>query len=295
MPSGNFRFVLTIAISFAFSDVPVQAELLVDATGIVLMDRNEGIDPISIINASGSFSGRFYGNTVGAITVSENGNLNFAGDNDYFPVPLSAVPQLARIAPLWDDVMLDSRINNAVIDHSRPGEYLGITWKNVRLAFDAPGGDPLTPSNRSFQVLWFEAPTTIRGVLFQPNEIVFSYVGAVPGTSNFGMLFSTVGITDGASRFTSLPGDADGYIESLTNGTSPDDPSNLLAWQPGSFLRFRPVDDGTGVRYVASHESVTAIPEPSTWCVGCVLTLSMVVRQAYRRKQRCFAVEVPPR
>lgn len=94
----------------------------------------------------------------------------------------------------------------------------------------------------------------IKGVQFQADEIVFSYVGHQPGTSNFGGLFATVGLSAGDSagttRFSPLPGTSDGYIKAAD--------SNLLAWEDGSYLVFRPSEDG----YVAQKESITAVPQP---------------------------------
>jgi len=92
--------------------------------------------------------------------------------------------------PLIEDPVFNI---NAVIDHWVASQYWAITWQNVRL-FNETAGPGVFPATRLIvQVVWFEAPTVIKGVQFQADEIVFSYVGHQPGTSDFGDLFATVG------------------------------------------------------------------------------------------------------
>ena len=255
----------------------VHAELIVDPTGgTILMHGEHDLDPVVTINSSGTFGGLFYGQSVGPIAVSENGNLNFSANASFFPSPLNQFPGVARIAPLWDDVVLADGANNQVIDHSVAGQYLGITWKNVRLSNETDISQLLPDTDRSFQALWFEAPTTIKGVVFNPNEIAFSYVGHVAGTSDFGPIFASVGITNGANRSTPLPGDADGYIT--------ENQSTLLAWEPGSYLIFRPVISDNATIYEARKEFVTAVPEPST--IGVLSAVLCGFGFQYDRRRR---------
>jgi len=242
-----------------------------------LLDGGQGLEPISIVNSSSTFGGLFFGALVGPITVSENGNLNFSSNRDFFPTALGN-PGVARIAPLWDDITLFNGANNSVIDHSLTGQYVGVTWSNVRLDNETIGDELVPDTDRSFQVLWFEAPTTIKDVNFNANEIVFSYVAHQAGTSNFGPIFATTGITDGVSRFTPLPGDKDGYITA--------NQSSLLAWESNSYLIFRPVVSNNLTTYEASKEFVTAVPEPATITLLSAILCGLSVRYAQSRRRR---------
>lgn len=282
----------------------LRAELLVEPLGIVLLDGSQGSDATVAINPSSTFGGLFYGNRVGAIHVAEDGHLFFnnASQAPWFPTGLGD-SDVARIAPLWDDFLMlpDDDIPpsdpvNRVLNHSVSGQYIGVTWQNMRLAFETEAATPTTPivfpsTHRSFQMLWFEAPTIIRGVPFQANDIAFSYVAHQPGTSDFGPLFATIGIAkgvaEGMGRFTPLPQDDDGYIESLSGGLDANDPSRLLAWEPGSFLRFRPKLQGGAVQYLATKEFVTAVPEPSMVAFGCAAMAAFGftnMRKRYRKR-----------
>ena len=275
--------ILLVFLSGIGSATTVRAELLVDPTGgMTLLNGSQGDDAVATINSGGSFGGLFFGASVGPITVAENGNLNFSGDDFFFPSALDDFPGVARISPLWDDVLMLDGANNEVIDHSVSGQYIGITWKNARLFNETVAGQPLPDTDRSFQALWFEAPTTIKGVQFNPNEIVFSYVGHVAGTSNFGPIFATTGLTDGVSRFTPLPGDADGFIT--------ENQSTLLAWEPGSYLVFRPVTTGSTTNYVASKEFATAVAEPSTVVAFSVLLCGVGFRYHHRMRRQRLSV-----
>jgi hypothetical protein len=290
--------VFVVAIS---PTAALRAELLMEPLGVVLLDGNQGSEAAVAINPSSTFGGLFYGNPVGAIHVAEDGHIYFDQPTQFpmFPTGLNDA-EVALIAPLWDDFLMlpgaalpPSAPTNQVINHSVPGQYIGVTWQNVRLFNETVATTPTTPglfpsTSRSFQVLWFEAPTTIRGVPFQANEIVFSYVAHQPGTSNFGPLFATIGIADGSGRFTPLPQDGDGYIESLSGGLNANDPSRQLAWEPGSFLRFRPELQGGAVQYVATKEFVTAVPEPSLVAFGCAALAAFGFNNARKRHRRRF-------
>lgn len=292
--------VFVVAIS---PTAALRAELLVEPLGVVLLDGNQGSEAAVAINPLASFGGLFYGNPVGAIHVAEDGHIFFDQPTQFpmFPTGLNDADAVALIAPLWDDFLMlpgatlpTSEPINQVINHSVPGQYIGVTWQNVRLFNETEAATPTTPglfpsTSRSFQVLWFEAPTTIRDTVFQANEIVFSYVAHQPGTSDFGPLFATIGIADGAGRFTPLPQDDDGYIESRSRGLNTNDPSRLLAWEPGSFLRFRPELQGGAVQYVATKEFVTAVPEPSMVAFGCAAIAAFGFTNARKRYRRRFA------
>jgi len=264
-----FCFAVAAALSVC-DKAPTQAALLVDPIvgGTLIWDGSQDLngsgeynfDPVMQINTGSTFKGKFYGRAVGPVFVSENGNLLFSSPADFFPVGLNEV-RGSIIAPLWDDFLVLPGANNAVIDHSVGGQYLGLTWSNVRLeletSFDPDAPVSFPDTTRSAQVLWFEAATTIRGVTFEPDDIVFSYVGHVVGTADFGLqLFATIGIADSSTSFTPLPGDMDG---SITAGES-----GLLAWESNSYLLFRPeILQAGGTGYVASKNYFTAVPEPS--------------------------------
>lgn len=266
-----------------------QAELLIYPTnGTQLWTGSLGLhgelieDPVFPINASGAFKGKLFGAEAGPVTVSENGHLNFDGNRGFFPDALNQMPRM--IAPLFDDFLFLPGADNAVIDHSVVNQYLAITWQNVRLfnetffSPDFPADFPAT--QRSAQVVWFEAPTEIKGVQFQADEIVFSYVGHQPGTSDFGDLFAAVGLSAGDSagttRFSPLPGKDDGFITA--------DESNLLAWEDGSYLIFRPSGDS----YVVQKEFIAAVPEPSSFGLVALVMIGAGGRY-WRRRYASFS------
>lgn len=296
------RFFALLVFVVTIPAAALRAELLVEPLGVVLLDGNQGSEAAVAINPSSTFGGLFYGNPVGAIHVAEDGHIYFdqSSPNPWFPTGLD-ISDVALIAPLWDDFFMmpgadipASDPTNQVINHSVPGQYIGVTWQNVRLFNETVATTPTTPglfpsTGRSFQVLWFEAPTTIRDMPFQANDIVFSYVAHQPGTSDFGPLFATIGIADGSGRFTPLPRDDNGYIESLSGGLNANDPSRLLAWEPGSFLRFRPELQGGAVQYVATKEFVTAVPEPSIVAFGCAAMAGVGFANMRKRYRRRFA------
>jgi hypothetical protein len=256
------------------------ADLIVaPSSGSVLMDGDPfDLDGTAPLNSGGSFQGKFYGASVGTIDVAENGNINFTNSGSYFPHGLTdnSNPDFtARIAPLWDDVLLFQPFNNRVIEHSVAGNYLAVTWENV-LLFNDSLVNPLP--QQSFQVLWFEADTNIRGFQFLANDIAFGYQGGVPGTNSFGNLYATVGVANGLGLFTPLPGDdpigmfpeGDGYIESNAGQ------AGLLAWEPDTFMLFRPMSI-PNQGYIASKQTfpLTPIPEPNSLifvAIGLILT-----------------------
>ena len=221
-------------------------------------------------NTAGTFGGLFYGNPVSTIHVAENGNLNFSGDGSFFPTsPLT--PSVLRIAPLWDDVILLEDFNSRIVDYSQPGEYLAISWENVLMHLNSQ----VAPVPRtSFQAVWFEQDTVLRGYSFLKDDIAFGYEGAGAFKNRFGNLDSLVGVTNGSTDFSPLPNSMDGHI--VTNNSMITDDaqiatssllSNLLAWEDRSFLLFRPkADPSTG--YVSSKEFFpVAVPEPTTTVV----------------------------
>jgi hypothetical protein len=244
--------------------------------GRVLIDGNPlEDDTVVTINDLSTFTGQFYGRTVGPVRVAENGNLNFTDDpasSSFSPTGFSHLGQIARIAPLWDDFLLYNGSSNAVIDSSVTGQFLAVTWKDVLLFNDTPEPNLI----QTFQVVWFEKATTVEGFQFEANDIAFGYQGSPPNSNNFGNLNAVVGITDDAGRkYAALPGTFDGVIQ------SPD----LLAWQENQFLLFRPLSDPTQ-GYSASMEffSNSVVPEPSSLILlGCIAPAYLFYRLRKRR------------
>jgi hypothetical protein len=261
-----------------FADLLLQASsgttiysggLAVSGNGVIVQTNSpDPGDWVFGINVWDSFSGRLYGvdptPVGGKIWVSENGNINFSGDNSFSAVGKN----IACISPLWDDFLYASNAMppNRILVHTSPGEYIAATWENVRLFSDAPAGDPFPTSNRSTQVVWFEGDTTIKGFQFRTNDIAFSYQGRTAGTSDFGPIESFVGLSDGAGKRLAMPGsDSNGII---TSGA-------LLPWQDGSFVLFRPTADGSSYTLM-----VTAVPEPnSLWLSALLLGMLLPFRR----------------
>lgn len=293
-----------IVIWLAVVSATVQGGLIVDPLGTVLFDgtpRSDGnrIDTVRVELTGGLAPGagfRFFGHSVGSLWVSENGLIGFSqlpsGKQDFFSGPLgssssvnsSSVAGTAMIAPLWDDYSLQPSSNNSVMARYLPNQYLQVTWSNVLLDFEAPGGEPVGTTNRSIQMLWFDGDTTIRGFDFQQGDIAFGYIPhTTTGPEFFGDIYATAGLDQGNGNFSSIPGTTDGTLFSSDGG--------LLAWQENDFLLFRPgmesvVPDGflssdyQGGYYRGTF-TLTAVPEPSSWML---LLVPLVYRTLRRGK-----------
>ncbi len=251
-------------------------------------------DTTHTINLGTSFGGRFYGvpvnsigNPTGTIDVAENGNLNFSGDGSFFPSsPLS--PVVPRIAPLWDDVILLEGFNSRIANYSEPGQYLAVGWENVLMHLNSQ----VSPVPRtSFQAVLFEADTVFRGYSFLKDDIAFGYEGAGAFNNRFGNLDSLVGVTNGPSNFSPLPGSINGRIVTDHASSPADDAqiansallSNLLAWEDRSFLLFRPKANPTE-GYVSSKEFFpVAVPEPTT---AIAMTFGLLGYMQWRRRRK---------
>jgi hypothetical protein len=270
--SFNLLFFLSIAIWLC---TPANAALLIDPGSGSSLFEGASFDSDGTVDITpAGFNGLFYGQSVSSLYVAENGNLNFSANAAFFPLPpFTPQDRIARIAPLWDDVSLLSGTDNAVINHSVPGHYLAVTWKDVRILNDLPENLLFPPSDRSFQVVWFEQDSVIQNTLFRKDDIVFTYVGLEAGTRNFGNINALVGVTNGTS-FTPLFGDADGFIQAPQ--------THLLAWEGNTYLRFRPTVDGSN--YIAEKLELTAVPEPPLAIVACFATAVMSVRLFLRRR-----------
>jgi len=267
---------------------PLNATVLMSESGL----QNTSIDQVVVLQKP-TFAGSFYGQARKTIYVSENGSINFpnnVSNNPNFLLPtrmdsstIQAKFDSGLIAPFWDDVLLVTGNSNAVLDHSVSGDFLAITWRNVRLAFDSPSGSEAVETPRSFQAVWFERNMNFRGFDFMKDDLAFSYVAHQTNDPKFGDIAATIGVADGGNRYTALPpsvpdDDTGGYIENA--GT------NRLALADNSFLLFRPqYDPMTSVvtGYISSLEFVSAVPEPSAVLICGFAMIVMLLVKVSRR------------
>lgn len=288
-------FALLIGVINAVACSSARADLVVSpSTGSVIFSGIVGSDGTNdqAIRVTGwtGFSGNYFGASVASygsgIYVSENGNINFAGDTNFFPL---TSPNVARISPLWDDYLFlqddIGSVSNRVLVHTEPGQYIGATWENVRLWNESVSGSPIPDTDRSFQTLWFENDTPLRGFDFKRNDIVFSYVGHQKGTSNFGDIFSFTGVQSGDGREVFLPGTQGG------DGLLFASDGNKLAWQDNSFILLRAKGSGASSSYDISIQSFTAVPEPSSLAFAGIVTGLTALYRLRRKALRQSANE----
>jgi len=262
---------------------PLNATVLMSQSG----PQNTNTDQVVLLQKP-AFAGSFYGQARKSFYIAENGNINFSNNPSFFPDRLDFSSNQAQfggglIAPFWDDVLLVTGNSNAVLDHSVSGDFLAITWRNVRLAFDSPSGSEAVETPRSFQAVWFERNMNFRGFDFMKDDLAFSYVAHQTNDPKFGDIAATIGVADGGNRYTALPpsvpdDDTGGYIENA--GT------NRLALADNSFLLFRPqYDPMTSVvtGYISSLEFVSAVPEPSAVLICGFAMIVMLLVKVSRR------------
>jgi hypothetical protein len=262
---------------------PLDATVLITESG----PPNAAIDKIIVLDKP-AFTGKFYGQSRTQFHVSENGNINFANNPSFFTDRLDSAPNQSAfsgglIAPFWDDFLLVTGLTNAVLDHSVSGDYLAVSWRNVRSFWDAPSGSTATESTRGVQVVWFERSMNYRGFEFMKDDLAFSYVAHQQSDPKFGDYFeATVGVADGGSRYTALPPSTPGGND--TGGAILVADTNRLALVDNSFLLFRPqyAQNGDVTNYISSLEFVTAIPEPNaSVLVGVGIVVAMFGRRAF--------------
>ena len=229
------------------------ADLLVDPTGGTSLIFSDPDNSVRTGRPLG-FTGQFFGVNETTVDVSTNGNLNFSGNSSFadgiFP------RSTARIAPLWDDLLLNdaSTVPNAppsaIVEKVSPGVYYSVTWENVYRTTS------LNPNKTdTFQAVWFGAATTIGGFTFQPNDIAFAYQMV---NADFDGGAATVGVNKGSANAAAiLPGSANGVITATTK--------NLLPLAVGQFVLFHP--NGAG-GYVASIQSAAAMGASVTGSVS---------------------------
>ena len=279
--------------------IPAHAGLVLNPAGTLVIQASptpsgETHVPLTNSQVSGveNFSGKFFGETKSSIYVSENGRLGFAaslGVSDFFPVPLGSTR--ASIAPLWDDFLLVQStvsipVNNAVRAEYAAGQYLSVTWQNVRLELETVAGSPFPDTNRTAQVVWFEGDTSIRGFAFKKDDLAFGYIPHTTGT-DFGAMDAVAGLDKGDGTFSAVQGTTLGRLNSMQG--------NLLAPGENEFLLFRAgevgiVPDGFASAsfeggYYRGRFSLTAVPEPSSigLCMAAVIAAALFYRHRINR------------
>ncbi|MFN9417648.1 MAG: PEP-CTERM sorting domain-containing protein [Pirellula sp.] len=245
-------------------------------------DQNgDTIDFVRKMDAWSSFGGKFFGRARSdfgdGIYVSEDGNINFTNDNNFFPINPSYVP---RIAPLWDDFLFDTTTTNRVLTHQSTG-YIGATWENVKLSFELVAGN----SSRSFQTLWFDQDTHLRGFDFKADDIAFSYAGEVIRNidpEQTGSLHASfVGLQSGGNPGTNV------ILSNTQNGDGllfDGDTAKLglgSALGENDFLLFR----ASGSTYTLSRHSLTAVPEPSSLLCAAIGSGLLSLFAAWRKRK----------
>lgn len=215
----------------------------------------------------------FFGEKVERVFVSENGHVGFSqNEPGFIPGPLGAnsngVFGSAKIAPLWDDYLLDPQLNNLVTARYVPNQYLQVTWSNVRLTNETFENGFFPNTQRSVQMVWFDGDTTLRGFDFKKDDIAFGYIPHTNiGPEYFGPIAATAGLDNGSGTFSSVLGTPNGVLRSGDGG--------LLAWGENDFLLFRPGTDLSVPNgflpsnfqgdYHRGKFTLTAVPEPSTF------------------------------
>lgn len=233
---SNSRFNRAALSAFALlAAAPTAgAALLVNPSGgNVLFDDSVARDDESI-SGTVPFSGEFFGETFTNLTatVSINGHFNFSGDSAAGGTLGTSL--IDRVAPLWMDLSIAQNSGGSVVE-SAGSTYYAISWLNV-------GGKGLGATPSSFQAVFFFEETTMGGLTFQANDIVFAYdfVGSLVDGQT-----ASVGLehTDGSSALFT-----DGQIESSTE----------LPFAPGEYILFTPNGYNGSV-------TTTAVPEPSSY------------------------------
>jgi hypothetical protein len=216
--------------------MPLSASLLVPTSGsdtVVSGSVDDAVFGPFALNFSFSFYG---GAPVTQVNLSSNGNLQFGTmDAGYANRPFPDFTPM--VAPFWEDLLFpsgDLRYNNTVAH-----QFTAI-WSGAGL-FLAPGevnaeAILLGPGN---------------GFGYAANSIIFSY-GIISNTKDNSI---TVGLTDGATLVTCMPGSA---VDCTFTQ------AQALLLQDRSFL-FTPVI-GAAPGYTVSE--LSGVPEPSGFVLG---------------------------
>jgi hypothetical protein len=293
------RLILACLITAPVSRV-VSAALVIDPSDGTLLTNGREIyapgetDAAIPIPLSIPFGGRFFGEPAPqTVYASDNGNLAFTpeggpnGGGDIFYFYPNQRNTVARISPLWDDFLFaqdeNDGVNNRIVWEHRLGAFLAVTWLNVRLDMEAVFEDSFPATDRSFQSLWFEADTLIRGFEFKADDIVFSYVAHIAGTGDFGDLYARVALDKGdgdgdtiagTTAFPSFSHRGDVYAEDGESFPGRRDDFLLYRWN---------AEIGN---YDVSIRSFTAVPEPSSMLMLATIAVAGFASASRRRKRR---------
>lgn len=260
------RFVALSALFVGLGGTAAQADFVVDPTGGTnLFSTLSTHDDETTHVANIGFSLNYFGTSSTAIDVSTNGNINFSANTAFSDVALPT--SVARIAPLWDDLVMSSGGSQSITSKSSAGLYYAVTW-NV-------GTFGSATNISQFQAVLFGGDVVLDNFQFHANDIAFAYQAvATPFRDND----ATVGLDKGDSvHFSPLPG--------TTNGAVSNSLVNLLPTATGSFVLFRPNIDTGG--YDASVQQASAgVPEPSTWLLSGIVAAGGL---GYARRRRARA------
>ncbi len=231
--SSKHPFILAVSAAALLAGLlPARASLLLDPTGgTVLFDDAAFRDDLVNGGRSLGFTGNFFGTPTTTVDVSTNGHLNFSNDAS---LGGALGPGIARIAVLYDDLVIQAGSGGSVSERLLPGTFYAATWSGMQ-------NFPSSVTTQTFQAAWFGAATTLRGFTFQPDDIVFSYLGPI---QPFNGDSATVGLNDGVGGFVPAPGTTDGSLSAAT--------ANLLPAAEGGFLLFRPDGAGNYTPYIAA-------------------------------------------
>lgn len=235
---------VAMVIALVAASQPARAGYLIDPSGgTTLWNSGTSYDDQTLSRSLG-FTMDFFGTPVSTLSVSTNGNLNFAGSYAYVNQPLSNSP--AMIAPLWDDLYIYQGSGQTITEKAVAGQYYSVTWDVSQFSNNVP--------RFQFQVVLFGGTTSINGTTYRPDDIVFAYNRV---DANFLNGSATIGLSRGDGTFATLPGLAG------SDGLASSSQATLLPTAPGALLLVRP--DGSG-GYGGSF--VTAVPEPKGWCIA---------------------------
>ncbi|HVT11824.1 MAG TPA: hypothetical protein VHE55_06125 [Fimbriimonadaceae bacterium] len=243
-------------------------QLLIDPTGGNILFSDSSTHDLEVATGrSLGFTANFFGAPVTRVDVSTKGNLNFAADVDPTNTSMPDIFGVARMSPLWNDLLINSGDGGSVVEAKLPGVYYSVTWSGVE-EYPESGG------RQTFQVAWFGTDVVIRGFAFRKDDVAFSYAALGADFVVEAANGATVGLDKGdQSAFVPLPDTA------LGDGVVANDEKSLIPTAGGQFVLFRP--DGAG-SYVASI--VSPVPEPSPAAALGLMTFG--VSPAFRRWRR---------
>lgn len=249
----------------AVTATPSVAGLLIDPSGgVTLWNSAVSVDD-QVQTRALPFSATFFGATITSVDVSTNGNWNLGSSDSYGNTSLPTSP-LALFAPLWDDLSIFAGSGQSIVEKAEPGAYYSVTWDVGTY------NDPAPEATSRFQAILFGATTTVGGITFLPNDVVFAY-DRVSARLRGGD--ATVGMNQGN-------GIDSAFLASTPGGIVTDATRSVLPTEPGAVSLFRPAGSG----YTASVVTTTAIPEIDPAGLGSVLALVTGALGLVERKKR---------